>query len=145
MRIKVFIDTNILVDVLLGNRPHSAASRGVFQAIYNHLAEGVIASQSLVDASYILGRIPDASFTEQFLDIVNRFNLAYVDLFAVKQSCTDFTGDFEDDALYHVALNSGCDVIVTSDKTFIKTYCDKTPGLLIMTPEEFVEKITAED
>ena len=144
MRIKVFLDTNILVDVLLGNRPHSEASKMVFQAVYDHVAEGVISSQSMIDATYILGKIDGASFTDQFLDIVNHFNLETVDFFALKHACTNFTGDIENDALYHVALHSGCDVIVTSDKTFIRTYQDKNPRLLIITPEVFVEKITAD-
>ena len=143
MRIKVFFDTNSLVDVLLGNRPHSEASKKVFQTVYNHLAEGVVTSQSMIDATYILGKIDGASFTSQFLDIVNHFNLETVDFFALKHACTNFSGDFEDDALYHVALHSGCDVIVTSDKTFIRTYQHKNPRLLVITPEEFVEKVTA--
>ena len=144
MRIKVFIDTNVLVDVLLGNRPHSEASKGVFQTVYDHLAEGVISSQSMIDATYVLGKIDGASYINQLFDITNHFNLEPVDFFALRRACTNFTGDFEDDALYHVALNSCCDVIVTSNKTFIRTYQDKNPGLLVMTPEEYVKKVTAE-
>ena len=144
MRIKVFFDTNILVDVLLGNRPHSEASRGVFQTVYDHVAEGVISSQSMVDATYILEKVKDAHFIDQYLDIANHFNLEPVDFFDLKSACTNFTGDFEDDALYQVALHSACDVIVTSDKSFIRTYQHKNPRLLVMTPEEYMAKVTAD-
>ena len=65
-----------------------------------------------------------------------------VDTFAINYACNHPTGDFEDDAMYHVAKLSFCDVIVTSDKLFKERHQGEDPNIQIMTPEEFVAKIT---
>lgn len=143
MLIKVFIDTNVLVDVLIGKRTHSDASLKVFETVFAHKAEGVIATQSMVDASYILRKIPDCNYRESFMSLSNRFNLHNVDSFAIYDACTNFTGDFEDDALFSVARAACCDVFITSDKAFISRFTGADSHILVMTPEEFLERATA--
>lgn len=143
MLVKVFIDTNVLVDVLIGDRTHSPASIKVFETVYTHKAEGVIATQSMVDASYILRKIPDCDYRERFMYLSNRFNIHSVDSFAIYDACNNFTGDFEDDALFSVARATCCDVFITSDKSFISRYTGADPHILVMTPEDYIDKITA--
>ena len=143
MRVKVFVDTNIIVDVLVGNRVHSEASKRIFALVFGNRIEGVIAAHSLIDASYILrGEVDVPDFLRNVNKLCNSFNIHYVDTFAINYACNNPTGDFEDDAMYHVAKLSFCDVIVTSDKLFKERHQGEDPNIQIMTPEEFVAKIT---
>ena len=142
MRVKVFVDTNIIVDVLAGNREHSAASKRIFALVFDNRIEGVVAAQSLIDASYILRGEGLSDFIGSVDKICNNFNIHYIDTFAINYACNHPTGDFEDDAMYHVAKLSFCDVIVTSDKLFKERHQGEDPNIQIMTPEEFVAKIT---
>ena len=66
MRVKVFIDTNVLMDVLLGDRASSEASGKIFNAVREGRLEGLLTTQTLIDAAYVLekSRLP---FQEQFL------------------------------------------------------------------------------
>ncbi len=142
MRVKVFVDTNIILDVLAGNRAHSDASKRIFALVFGNRIEGVIATQSLIDASYILRGEGISDFIGSVDKLCNNFNIHYVDTFAINYACNHPTGDFEDDAMYHVAKLSFCDVIVTSDKLFKERHQGEDPNIQIMTPEEFVAKIT---
>lgn len=145
MKIKIFFDTNILMDVLMEDRPMTEISNKIFQTVLSNKAEGVLVAQSFVDASYMYLRKNPGGY-DKFRDFVaklcNFFNIHYIDTFAINYACNHPTGDFEDDAMYHVAKLSFCDVIVTSDKLFKERHQGEDPNIQIMTPEEFVAKIT---
>ena len=53
MKIKIFFDTNILMDVLMEDRPMTEISNKIFQTVLSNKAEGVLVAQSFVDASYM--------------------------------------------------------------------------------------------
>lgn len=57
MKLKVFFDTNVILDVLLGDRPNSSASNILFEVVKEGLMEGVVTTQSLLDAAYIVGKM----------------------------------------------------------------------------------------
>ncbi len=145
MKIKIFLDTNILMDVLMEDRPLTAVSNKVFQTVLSNKTEGVLVAQSFVDASYMYLRKNPGGY-DKFRDFVaklcNFFNIHYIDTFALNYACRQDSGDFEDDAMYYVARSSFCDVIVTSDKMFRERHQGEDPNIQIMTPEEFVAKIT---
>ena len=59
LTIKVFLDTNVLIDVLSAtNRPSTEYSSRIFQEIRNFKLEGVISVQSVVDAAYVFRNDP---------------------------------------------------------------------------------------
>ena len=146
MRIKAFLDTNVLLDLLMEDRHSAAASSKVLESVVSHRAEGVIATQSFIDAAYIyLKSKPQEhqKFINFVLFLSNRFNIHSVDSFAIYDACNSFKGDFEDDALFSVARATCCDVFITSDKSFISRYTGADPHILVMTPEEYIERATA--
>ena len=141
MRVKVFIDTNVLMDVLLGDRASSEASGKIFNAVREGRLEGLLTTQTLIDAAYVLekSRLP---FQEQFLKLGNFFNIENLDWFDIPQACLQGRGDFEDDAQYARAEESCCDAIITNDRQFRNRYEARNPHIGFYTPEEFIRKIT---
>ena len=141
MRAKVFIDTNVLMDVLLGDRASSEASGKIFNAVREGRMEGLITTQTLVDAAYVLEKshIP---FHEQFLKLGRWFNIENLDWFDIRQACLQGRGDFEDDAQFARAEDACCDAIITNDRKFKSRYGEQNPHIGIYTPEEFISKMT---
>lgn len=146
MKPKVFIDTNVLMDVILGNRPSSEASSKVFQRVREGKLEGVIATQSIVDASYAIrkhGEDALAQFRRTVLELFTFFNDDSVSYFDIKYACLNSSGDFEDDAMFSRAKYTVCDAIVTNDIKFRKKHEGEDRHIRFFTPEELVAQITA--
>ena len=143
MKIKAFLDTNVLMDVLQKGRPSSSFSQTIFQAVWDHKIEAVLTTQSIVDSSYVAQK---AGLQKAFFDMVNKccghINIEQINSFDIRFACQNYTGDFEDDSLFCRAIDCNCDVFVTSDKKLRETYQGKHKNLRIMSPEEFVSKMT---
>lgn len=139
MKVKAFLDTNILLDLIQNGRPCTPYSREIMQSVYDGDMEAVITTQSILDASYTAQK---AGQIQAFLDIVKLWcshaNIESVNAFDIRFAVKDYMGDFEDDAQYYQALESCCDVIITSDENFRKKYNGKNELLRLMSPQEFV-------
>ena len=59
--VKVFIDTNVLVDYLIPDRAGHSAALQVFLLAYSHYIEVAVSTQSILDASFICGKVPGFS------------------------------------------------------------------------------------
>ena len=143
LRVKVFLDTNILIDMLSSQRrPFSDASDRIFQAIRDGRLEGVISIQSIVDASYILQRDNGSLqlFREKILQIQNYVNLEPLDYSDLHEALLSSQSDFEDELQYSHAYGIGCDYFITADRKLQNTH--KNTGMQICTPEEFIQIMT---
>ena len=140
MKSKVFIDTNVLMDVLLGNRPSSEASGIIFRTIKEGRMEGVITTQSLVDAAYSLEK-KGLHFQDSFLKLFNFLNVETLDTFDLRHACIHGRGDFEDDAQYAKADEVSCDFFVTNDRKFRQRYETEEGDIRFYTPEEMVREM----
>ncbi|MBR5432358.1 MAG: type II toxin-antitoxin system VapC family toxin [Bacteroidales bacterium] len=142
MKIKAFLDTNVLLDVLQTSRPGSEYSPVIFQAIWDRKIEAVVTTQSLIDAAYMAEK---AGVQQVFLDFANKccdyINIDSINSFDIRFACKNYQGDFEDDAQYYRAQDTRCDVFVTSDKDFHKKYQGRDPFLQFLTPQEFVKRM----
>lgn len=145
MKPKILIDTNVLMDVLLGTRPSSPASCFVFDCIRAGQMEGLIVTQSIVDASYAIrkeGKEAEKAFRASVLSFYHYINEESVTSFDIEYACKRPSGDFEDDALYARAKDTACDAIVTNDIKFRKRYEGEDRHIRFFTPEELVRELT---
>ena len=145
VRVKVFLDTNVLLDVLEGDRPSTAYSNLVFQAVRERLLEGVLTTQSIIDASYIAAKRKDSDFNafcRHILQLMHFMNIESLEAIDLREAFLHPTGDFEDDVQYSRAIESACDLFITSDRSFKRRSPDDS-GMQVFTPEELVRKMTA--
>ena len=143
-KFKVLLDTNVLLDVLCTPKRRSAdASQVVVQAVFSGIVEGVLTTQSILDAAYILTRTSEVFDREGFgrcvLTLMNRFTVDSIHIFDIRDAVRDSDGDLEDDAHFAHAQAEGCDAIITSDREFRRRKEDS--GILLFTPEEFVGQL----
>jgi predicted nucleic acid-binding protein len=141
---RVFLDTNVLVDVLIGKtRPSHGASLKLFQAARAGMFEAFITTQSIIDAEFISNRSPGSenpNFYNKMLYIMSFVNVTHIDGLSIREALKNPTGDFEDDAQFIQADSEDVDVVVTSDHRFLARQDDSGP--LFITPEGFIEKMS---
>lgn len=138
---KVFLDTNVLLDVLTPGRRYEEDSRIIFDQIRLHHLEAVLTTQSITDASYVIQHTPGCSprlFRESIRTLLRIVNLEPVGAFQIQDALNDEAPDFEDLALGSCAYASACEYIITGDEHFL---CPKGMQVSVMTPSAFVEKM----
>ena len=102
--------------------------------------EGVITTQSLVDAAYCLEK-KGMHFQDSFLKLFNFLDVETLDTFDLKHACIQGRGDFEDDAQYSKAEEVSCDFFVTNDRKFRQRYGTEEESIRFYTPEEMVREM----
>lgn len=131
---RIFLDTNVLLDVYL-NRPRAAESARVIVACGESWNEGFVAVHTLSNAFYLIERQRTRQEAWDFIrDGVAWAAVAEIENADVVRTRAMGMKDFED-ALQIVAAEScRANVIVTRN---ITDFAGKTP-LLVVLPEDFV-------
>ena len=135
---RVFLDTNIIIDLLDNSREGFMSAALIFEAAKGGLLDVCLSSQSITDCSYIARKKPLTIFQAAigrimpFIDVLplTKSNLSK----AVASNCPDF----EDAALIACAEENLCDIIITSNTKHIKPFTT----LQVQTPKEFVQLVS---
>ena len=146
-RLKLLIDTNVLLDVVCpDNRPSANASACILKAIKDGYLEGELSTLSIMDAAYVASQT-EGCMVEKFrckiVELSTFINIDSMDYFSMMQAVKDCTGDFEDDAQFAFAYNTGCDIVLTGDKGFHARSGGKSPHIRFFTPEAFLAEISS--
>ena len=139
IRVKVFIDTNVLMDLFLNDRPEKPVAEKVFSGAKEGSYEAFITTQSIIDTSYS-ARKHGMSFN-QFKRILQTLR-SFVRILAIDEidllwAMGNPTGDFEDDAQYGSAYNGVCDYFITRDKALFNLNSPFCP-MTVISPTDFV-------
>ncbi len=122
---KIYVDTNIIVDICDIKRP---AHKESLDKIYQYLENGelYVNSDSLSTLFYILRNSAKLSFKEAIEKIYfihSIFNVVAIDervSFNALELCTkEICSDYEDAMQYVCAKKVNADIIVTNDKKFL--------------------------
>ncbi|GHT69402.1 PIN domain-containing protein [Bacteroidia bacterium] len=116
---RIFIDTNVLLDLLLKREPHYACIALVFDWAVKHKNNGVallISSQSIINAHYILKKYIKEEIVRAALNNVC-VTCEIIDLNkdVLVKSLASVFGDFEDATQHVCAVTADSDVILTNN------------------------------
>ena len=113
---KLLIDLNVVLDVLLDRQPHVAASASILASIETGKAEGVLAAHALTTLHYLVQKQVGAKRARQTVrTLLSTFEVAAVDP-RVLAAALDCDGpDFEDCVSAAAAESFGCQFLVTRD------------------------------
>jgi len=116
--LKVFIDTNIFLDVILEREGYNEALE-ILTSCYNEENIGVIADITLLNIDYIASK--QIVNIREFLEIINNsFEIIGADNKIFNFALGLDNKDLEDNVQYFLAKESGCDLIVSNDKKFYR-------------------------
>ncbi len=136
---RVFADTNVLLDVLVPGRRYAAESAIIFRLARDGGLEMHMTTQSIIDAAYACIRCPgydNSRFRNAARELLRYVNVGGIDISALSNAVKSTEiNDIEDCAQAFYADGRRCDIIVSGDRAFrIPDMADPVP---VMTPAEF--------
>lgn len=138
----VFLDTNVLVDFAIEDRPGNSVAKQIIAAACSKKLMAYTSTQSLVDLTYF--------YTKSHKDLKQSVGGFLQDLRKHIKVCDTCKGhldmatsnyyyDFEDAVQTSIAIDNCCDLIISGDKGF-----DGTFGPPVVSPDEFCREYYVE-
>ena len=113
---RVLVDANVVLDVLLDRQPHFAASAAVWSAGETGVAQCLLAAHAVTTIHFLIRRERGAAKASEALSLLLRvFGVAPVDEGVIREAFELRALDFEDSVTALAAQRAGCDLIVTRD------------------------------
>lgn len=132
--IKVFIDTNILLDYYL-NRDGADAAELLFRNAMTGKINLFASTLTFATFAYIIKRGNSIESVYTLLnEVEKRIYALSMDRHQLRNAIDHPCKDFEDMLQYQCAVAGGCDVIITNNKKDFAEYCQ----LPLYTAEEFL-------
>jgi predicted nucleic acid-binding protein len=132
---KVFVDTNIIIDLLADRKPFSKYAISIFNKAENKEIELFTSSHSIATAYYLLKKYLEEKTLRQILfDLTSYLNIISLDQDNIKKSLKSKLPDFEDAIQMHCAYSEKdmfC-IITRNTKDF------KNTEIQVFNPEEFL-------
>ena len=142
MSVKVAIDTNIILDLLLEDRPGNAMAKLIFTAAEQKAFKAQITTQSTLDAHYTAMKhgMQYRAFEKAMNGLRTFMEISSIDWIDLSWAMSHYSGDLEDDAQYANAYNSNCDFFITHDKRLLGLN-DKFTHMKVISADEFVAQM----
>ena len=134
---KVLLDTNVVLDVLLDRRPHSADSAQVFRLVEEGRLQGLLCATTMTTIDYLLLQSLDRAAARRHMEqLIRLFDVAPVTRAVIEGAIRSRIGDFEDAVLDQAAAMAGSDVIVSRNtRDFARG------GMKVQDPKEFLVQL----
>ena len=114
---KVLVDTNVVLDVLLDRRPFAAASSEVLGLIEHSRLEGFLCATTITTVDYLLTQVmPRAQAHQALRKLLELCEVAPVNRAVLQAALKSKVTDFEDAVLEQAALLVGAEAIVTRNQ-----------------------------
>ncbi len=111
---KVLVDTNVVLDVLLDRRPHSADAARIFRLIEEGRMQGLLCATTITTIDYLLLHSLDRRAARTCLaQLIRLFDVAPVNRSVIEAAMRSRIDDFEDAVLEQSAAMAGADLILT--------------------------------
>ncbi len=139
MKQKIFIDTNVMVDLLAQREPFYTAAKQIFSLVDIGKCTAVVAAISFSTTAYLLEKRLSyddlTSVLRQFASIVE---IASIDERTVRKSLSMSSKfrDIEDAMQHYAAIQSECDLIITRN---VKDFTQS--DIPVLSPDNFLEQI----
>ena len=135
---RVFFDTNVIMDTLIGGRPSSEASLRIAELMKQDEIRISISALSIADAVYSCRKHFDHQTILSHVDTLrHRWRVLSLNEYNIYDALHSECPDFED-ALQISMAEGDCDVIVTNNTKHFKGYT----ALEVCTPQEFLENVS---
>jgi predicted nucleic acid-binding protein len=137
--LRVLVDTNVVLDLLLDRKPFAEAATKVFSLVEQSRIEGFLCATTITTVDYLLGLSLDQEEAREALQkLLDLFEIAPVNRPVLEQALRSEIADFEDAVLEQAGLLVTADAIVTRNtKDFQKS------KLTALDPEELIAAIPA--
>jgi predicted nucleic acid-binding protein len=131
---KIFLDTNVILDVLIKRETFYIDSSKVLTLVNEKIVSGYISAITVNNIYYILRKLKDKETAKNFItEILESFEIISLTKDILSQANKISINDYEDGIQFFSALDCGCDFLITrNDKDYPRL------GIKIITPGEFI-------
>lgn len=133
---KLFVDTNVVIDLLAHRQPFYEEAKRIFSLPDNGNIDIVVSSLSFSTVSYILEhKVEHDMLTDMLRQFASIIEISSIDEKIVERSISADCAflDIEDAMQHYSAVQSGCEMIITRNpKDF------KSSVLPVFTPKNFI-------
>ena len=131
---RVLLDTNVVLDVLLARRPFVVAASELFGLAEHSRIEGLLCATTITTVDYLLMQaIPRAEAQQALRKLLALFEIAPVNRAVLEEALMSKLTGFEDAVLDQAGRLAGAEVVVTrNQKDF------RHASLRIVGPDEFL-------
>lgn len=136
---KVYLDTNVVLDLLSEARPNHLYSAAILSVARQGLLKVCVSTQSIIDASYVQTQssgVPVEQFRSAIRQLTSTAIITYIEKIDIDLATSCEILDYEDAAQIACALNSCCDAIITNDSKIARH-----TSLPVYTPKAFYDEI----
>lgn len=136
---KILLDTNIVLDVLMDRLPHSDVAVELFSKVEDGTVIGYLCGTTVTTVFYLAAKTIGAPRAqEEIKKLLSLFEVAPVNRTVLESALVADFDDFEDAVIHEAACHVGADAIVTrNQKDFKKS---KIP---VYTSEEMAKILTS--
>ncbi len=133
---KILLDTNIVLDLLLEREPFCNEAKKIFTMIESNKISGFLCATTITTIYYLISKNLDKSKADNIINkLLQLFHIADVNKNILIQSLKNNGQDFEDSVIYTSAEYFNVDVIITRDKKGFKN-----SNIKILKPSNFLEE-----
>lgn len=139
-KIKVLLDTNVVLDVLAKREPHFPAARTIWAYVEKGEIEGVLAAHSITTIAYLLAKtLPQLKVKNALTKLLQVFSIAPVERTVILNALALDWRDFEDAVQMSAAEAVSTDYLVTRNtKDFISS-----ATISVLPPDELLVILAA--
>ena len=135
---KIFVDTNIIIDLLADRRPHSKFAIALFEKAESQKIKLYASSHSFATTYYLLKKyVDDKNLRLILIGLLEYVNIIPIDMHIIKRGLKSKYKDFEDALQILSALSiDKMDCIVTRD---LKDFKDSE--IPVFSPDDILKKL----
>ena len=113
---RILVDTNVVLDVLMARRPHVDHALAVFALVDSGRVTGVLGATTITTVFYLAAKsVGVAEARTHVRSLLGVFDVATVDRAVLVAALEAGFGGFEDGVLHEAAVVAGADAIVSRD------------------------------
>lgn len=131
---RVLVDTNVVLDVLMARKPHLDEALAIFAAVESGRVHGVLGATTVTTVFYLATKAVGSAVARRHVHtLLELFDVASVDRNVLMRALDVRFTDYEDAVLHEAARASGADAVVTRDRSGFAA-----ATLPVFTPEAFL-------
>jgi predicted nucleic acid-binding protein len=114
---KILLDTNIVLDLLLQREPFCKDAKTIFELIESNKISGYLCATSITTIYYLISKSKNKLQADILIEyLLELFNIADINKNILLKSLQNSGKDFEDIVIYTSAEYFDIDIIITRDK-----------------------------
>jgi len=135
----IFIDTDIIIDLLIDRKPHSGEVAIIFTLIEQRKLKGYVSSLTFSNLYYLLRKVESHNKVIAKLESISKLlTILKVDQQTIKDAISSGFTDFEDSIQYNCARDcKKIDVLITRN---VKDF--KNTEIPVMTPADYLKMVS---